>query len=377
MPAIHPRLLLVALTLLASCGPRAPEAGPRVLISGDSVVMTEPDAEGLFMPLRAQAKLADGGWLADIGTAVDHFDASGRLVQRIGRAGNGPGEFQRISTILTLPGDSLFAAVDARRGRIIVFDIATGEVRREVLVRPFFPGQQWRWIGDTVVMPSKLSATPFTSWVPATDSVWSWGRVPEIFATSFQAYTQGGEPSLVRRGAGWLAVYPGDGRVFELSADGKIQRTIELPVARRRGVPAGLADSVAAIGASGVFRYAASLVFAIWELPGGDYALIHMDTDPDLDEAVYTASRGAGGISYRNTNYWLTFLSHDLSRACPDTRIPFEADNLIVPFVNGDSLFFLTRSVATDTTANAVLHRFRVDDGPCVWVNTTMGAPAP
>jgi hypothetical protein len=368
-------LFLIAALLLAGCGPGTAGDGDRIMISGDSVVMTESDADGLFMPLRAQAKLADGGILADIGTAIDHFDAQGRLVQRIGRAGNGPGEFQRISTILTLPGDTLFAAVDARRGRIIVFAIATGELRREVLVRPFFPGQQWRWIGDTAIMPGKLSPRPFTSWVPSTDSVWSWGEVPEIFTASVQAYSQGGEPSLVRRGDGWLAVYPGDGRVFELSADGTLQRAIEIPVARRRGVPAGLADSVAAINASRVFRYAASLVFAIWELPNGDYALVHMDTDPDLDKAVYAASKGAGGISYQNTSYWLTFLSHDLHRACPDTRVPFEPDNLVVPFFKGDSVFFLTRSVATDTTVNAVLHQFRLDDAPCTWVSTTAASP--
>lgn len=360
--------LLIAVVLLG-CGraPSGDEGG--VTISGDSVLMTEPDAEGLFMPLRAQARLSDGGLLADIGTAIDQFDADGRFVRRIGRSGAGPGEFRRISTILTLPGDSLFAAVDARRGRIIVFALRTGELRREIAVRPFFPGQQWRWVGDTVVMPRKLSATPFTSWVPSTDSVWSWGEVPEIFTRSITAYSQGGEPSIVRRGSGWLAVYPGDARVFELSADGTIGRGVEVPVARRRGVPEALADSVEAINASGVFRYAASLVFAIWELSNGNYAVVHMDTDPQLDAAVYAASNGAGGLSYENTNYWVTFLSRDLRRACPDARVPFEPDNLIVPFFKADTLFFLTRSVATDTTVNAALHRFRLDDSDCAWVD--------
>lgn len=327
--------------------------------------MLEPDAEGLFMPLRAQARLVDGGLLADIGNAVDRFDASGRFVRRIGRAGRGPGEFERISTILTLPGDSLFAAVDARRARIVVFETATGRLRREVPVRPFFAGQQWRWVGDTVVMPGKLSATPFTSWVPATDSTWSWGTVPEIYTKSITAYSQGGEPSLVRRGDGWLAVYPGDGRLFELAADGSVTRATEIPATRRRGVPPALGDSVAAIQRSGTFRYAASLVFAIWELPSGDYAIVHMDTDPTLNADAYAASNGAGGITYDSTSYWVTFLSPDLRRWCPDNRIPFAPDNLAVPFFRADSVFFLTRSVATDSTTHAVLHRFRMDATAC------------
>ena len=370
MKMLRSRVILFAALFLAGCDRIRSAGEDAVRITGDSVVMIEPEAEGLYMPLRAQARFSNGGFLADNGTSIDQFDERGRFVRRIGRAGSGPGEFQRISTILTLPGDSLFAAVDARRARILVFETASGTLRREVPVRPFFPGQQWRWYGDTVVMPSKLSATPFTSWIPSTDSVWSWGGVPEIFSESITAYSQGGEPSIVRRGEGWLAVYPADGRVFELSADGTIRRAIGIPVVHRRGTPPALADSVAAIGASGVFRYAASLVFAIWEMPNGSYALVHMDTDPKLNEESYAASNGAGGITYENTSYWVTVLSQDLSHACPDARVPFEPDNLIVPFFKEDSVFFLTRRVATDTTAHAVLHRFRLDDSQCVWVST-------
>jgi hypothetical protein len=372
--------ILAAALWLAACDASPASGDDAAAITGDSLVMSEPDAEGLYMPLRAMARLSDGRLLADIGTAIDQFDASGRFVRRIGRQGNGPGEFQRISTVLTLPGDTLFAAVDARRARIIVFETATGTLRREVAVRPFFAGQQWRWSldGDTVVMPGKLNATPFMSWVPATDSTWTWGAVPEIYHKSITAYSQGGEPSIVRRGDGWLAVYPGDGRLHELSADGSFSRAIDIPVARRRGVPPDLGDSVTAIQASGTFRYAASLVFALWELPSGNYALVHMDTDPTLDAAVYAASNGAGGITYDRTRYWVTFISQDLRRACPDNRVPFEPDNLLVPFVKdkADSVFFLTRSVATDSTANAVLHRFRADEGRCEWVRTKEAASA-
>lgn len=370
-------MIIIAVLCVSACDRGAAGGAAEVEISGDSLVMIEPDAEGLFMPLRAQAHLSDGSLLADIGNAIDHFDATGKFVRRVGRDGGGPGEFRRISTILTLPGDTLFAAVDARRARIVIFETATGTLRREVAVSPFFPGQQWRWYGDTVVFASKLSATPFTSWVPSTDSIWSWGTVPEIYTKSITAYSQGGEPSVVRRGGGWLAVYPGDGRVFALTREGAFQRAIEIPKTRRRGVPPDLADSVKAIQASGLFRYSASLVFALWELPNGNYALVHMDTDPELNAASYAASSGAGGITYRNTNYWVTFLSKDLARACPDIRVPFEPENMIVPYFSADSLFFLTRSVATDSTAHAVLHRFRLDDSRCDWVATSVSFLTP
>ena len=367
---LRPLVLFLAATFVGGCDLTESGTAAGAVITGDSVVMVEPEAEGLYYPLLTQARLSNGGILADIGTAIDHFDGSGRFVRRIGRAGSGPGEFQRISTVLILPGDSLFAVVDSRRARIIVFETASGTLRREVVVTRVFPGQQWRWHGDTAIMPGKLSAAPFTSWVPSTDSVWSWGSVPEIYTQSMSAYSQGGEPSIVRRGEGWLAVYPADGRVFELSADGKIVRAIDIPHAHRRGIPPGLADSVRAIQASGVFRYAASMVFAIWELPSGSYAIIHMDTDPIVNPASAAAASGTGGITYEDTRYWVTFLSNDLSRACPDAHIPFEPDNLLVLFVKADSVFFLSRTVATDTAANAVLHRFRVDDRQCDWVKT-------
>jgi hypothetical protein len=318
------------------------------MITGDSVVMVEPEAEACIIPADA-SRLSSGGsrryrdgdrplrWGGRYPT-----DRKGR--QRLRRV---PAHFYR----LILPGDSLFA-VATRETRIIVFETAAGHYVGRSSSLASFPASNGDGMVDTA------------------DSVWSWGSVPEIYTQSMSAYSQGGEPSIVRRGEGWLAVYPADGRVFELSADGKIVRAIDIPHAHRRGIPPGLADSVRAIQASGVFRYAASMVFAIWELPSGSYAIIHMDTDPIVNPASAAAASGTGGITYEDTRYWVTFLSNDLSRACPDAHIPFEPDNLLVPFVKADSVFFLSRTVATDTAANAVLHRFRVDDRQCDWVKT-------
>ena len=373
------KLAWVFAAIAAIVAPIACESSPddrarSATISGDSVIMSEPEGDGLYIPLRSQARLGDGSLLADVGNAVDIFDPSGRFALRVGRSGSGPGEFQRISTIIHLPGDSLFAVVDGRRARILLFHALSGDLRREILITPFFPGQQWRWYGDTVVMPTKLSPKPFVSWVPASDSLWAWGETPGIYSRSISAYSQGGEPSLARRNDGWLAVFPADGRLYYLEADGALKSAYELPVHRRRGVPANLADSVDAIFASGVFRYAASLVFAIWELSNGDYAIVHADTDPDVRLESVPGSGGSANVTFLNTRYWVTFVAHDLTRACPDEPVPFQPENLLVPFFAADSVFFLDRRAASDTTAEAVLHRFRMESASCRWVAMT---PAP
>lgn len=57
-------------------------------------------------------------------------DAQGRLAYRLGRPGDGPGEFRGISALLPLGGDSL-GVYDGRRRRLSVFDPG-GDLAREV-----------------------------------------------------------------------------------------------------------------------------------------------------------------------------------------------------------------------------------------------------
>ncbi|MEO8450227.1 MAG: hypothetical protein ABI647_10580 [Gemmatimonadota bacterium] len=339
------------------------------------MAIAEPDSLESFLPLRTQALTARGELVMETGSAILHFDPRGRLLNVMGRSGSGPGEFIRISTVIALPGDSLVAAVDARRGRIVIFALSDGTLRREVSVAPFFAVQQSRIVGDTVVMPGKLSDRPFTSWLPRSDSVWRWGEAPPIFAKSIQAYSQGGEPSIAPFEAGWVALYPADGSLYVLRHDGTPTGVIALPVRRRVGVPNDVAERVAKVAKSGRFRYAASLALGIHRLSDGRYLTIHLDADPDLNLKTFDPASGGRGITYSNVRYWVSLLSADLSRACVDGLMPASADDIILPIVGNDTVYLLARTVDPAGRLRTVLRSYSVSDAGCDWQPTGGSQP--
>ena len=346
------------------------DAGPAMSVL-DSTVLAEPDSLEAFLALRTQARAAHGGLLLDTGEAIVQFDSQGTVVRVLGRPGHGPGEFVRISSIGLLAGDSLVAAVDARRARIVVFGLNNGNLRREVPLRaPFYPDQQWLTRGDTVIMPGKLLRAPFTSWVTTTDSVWSWGVAPPIYARSQQAYSQGGEPSIAPYGDGWIGLFPADPDLYVLDRAGRPQARVTIPVRRRLGVPPNVAEQVAAIAASGSFRFAASLVLAVRRLNSGAYLLMHVDADARLVRSVNDPSSGRGGVAYEKVRYWASMLSPDLRRACVDGLAPIEVDNILSPFFSGDTLFFVARRVMANDRVRAVLYSIALDDSRCAWTPT-------
>jgi hypothetical protein len=347
-----------------------PDVGPTVVVL-DSVVLAEPDSLEAFLPLRTQAITAHGEVLLETGAAVLHFDPAGSLRRIIGRPGNGPGEFVRISSIGLLSGDSLFAAVDARRARIIVFGLSDGVVRREILITtPFFPDQQWVVNADTVVMPGKLRAQPFTTWTTTTDSLQHWGVAPPIFGRSLAAYSQGGEPAIAPFDTGWLALFPADPFLYVLSKGGAPLGRVALPTSRRLGVPADVADQVSAIAKTDSFRFAASLVLANRKLSTGQYLLVHMDADTELNRSVTDPSSGGSSVSYSNVRYWVSLLSADLSRACVDALVPLDVENVLSPFFRDDRLYFVARRVDPAGSLRSVLYSYRVTDDGCRWLQT-------
>lgn len=372
------RNLIIAVLLLAACNsPATRSDGGPVVTALDSVVLAEPDSLEAFLPLRTQAITATGELLIETGTAVLHFAPDGNLRRVIGRPGAGPGEFTRISSLGLLAGDSLFAVVDARRARIVVFGLDDGALRREVVLStPIFADQQWVVRGDTVVMPGKLKAKPFTTWVTTSDSIRHWGVAPPIFEASLTAYSQGGEPAIAPRDDGWLALFPADPELYVLDRAGEVVGRVALPATRRLGVPADVADQVAAIAASDSFRFASSLVLANRQLSDGKYLLMHMDADAELHRAVSDPSSGGAGVSYSNVRYWVSLLSADLSQACVDALVPLEVENVLSPFFRDDTLYFVARRVTEAGRLRSVLYSYDISDRGCQWIPTGGVQPA-
>jgi hypothetical protein len=370
------RLAILA-ALLAACRNAADSGGPGPAVTvADSVLLAEPDSIEEFLPLRTQAIALAGDLLLETGTAILHFDRAGHLLRIIGRPGNGPGEFVRISSLGLLSGDSLFAAVDARRARIIIFDLRDGALRREVtLTTPFYPDQQWVVSGDTVVMPGKLQRQPFTTWITTTDSIWHWGAAPPIYDSSLTAYSQGGEPSIAPHDSGWLALFPADPSLHLLSRHGTPLGRVTVPARRRLGVPPDVVDRVAAIAKADDFHFAASLVLANHRQSNGQYLLVHLDAETELNRNVNDPSSGGGTVAYSNVRYWVSLLSTDLTRACVDGLVPLNVDNILSPFFRGDTLYFVARRLDPTGRLRSMLYAYGVTDDGCRWIPTGGAQP--
>ena len=97
----------------------APESGdsafwsvdpePAFVIGGSAVVDTQDDPSHLVWEVRGLARLSDGRVLVHSAgeEAVFLFEPTGELVTRIGRKGQGPGEFVRPQHIQVLPDDTI------------------------------------------------------------------------------------------------------------------------------------------------------------------------------------------------------------------------------------------------------------------------------
>lgn len=157
---------LAATWLLASCGndPRAPamvqqdSAGvpiavvapvsdwpaQAVLAESPLLVMgeaTSPDAprlnNGYWIPV---ARLADGAFVVGDGVRFFQFAPDGSLLDVVGRAGDGPGEFRDLRSICAGRGDTLLLVDDGRRV-VTVYDLrGRAVVRQFPTVQAVHPG---------------------------------------------------------------------------------------------------------------------------------------------------------------------------------------------------------------------------------------------
>lgn len=175
--------------VLAACGAPAPDAAPVVVDSAgitlvtntaeqfqaletwslDSVPLFEvAGAEGAEVVLYQVREVVPlrGGRLAVANDGSDEvlvLDREGHLIRRLGRPGDGPGEFQSTGSIIELPGDSI-GVYDYLRRRLTVFD-PSAEVAREANLGPLASQTGWSRVlplagGDYVYFTDAGFPTP-------------------------------------------------------------------------------------------------------------------------------------------------------------------------------------------------------------------------
>lgn len=116
--------VVLALTLLAAPLPAQWSLSPQPTVRiGD-----EARPEYQFSRIEHLRRLSDGRIVATTGPDIRFFDPSGSFLSKAGGRGRGPGEFQYVSALLVLPGDTL---VTMNVRTIIVLDPEGKFVRQE------------------------------------------------------------------------------------------------------------------------------------------------------------------------------------------------------------------------------------------------------
>lgn len=141
---------------------------------------------------------------------VKVFDGSGRFLRVIGREGEGPGEFRRISALVITPGDSLYV-LDNGNSRLTAFSPAHGMVRTAPL--PFgvdYPKVHYLpndlLLVNANVRTPELLGLPLHIVAPDGEHVRSFGSTDRAFRPDFPQFLRRWT-ALSRDGTVWSA-YP-------------------------------------------------------------------------------------------------------------------------------------------------------------------------
>ncbi len=356
----------IAIATAVGCGQednvtRAPRGvhGPTISLV-DSIILEEPDSVGLTQLSYVAHGL--GYWFV---TAYEHgqvlkFDGEGNFVGTIGRRGGGPGEMMSAAVIHIVGPDSLLAVVDGMRRYLSLFDPRSGEFVRG-LVAPFTSaGQAWTVRGDTLVFSTTPGPSLIGRWDPSTDSVELLGSVP--------AHTSGGlwylfygRPEVVPVGSGYVAHLPTVPGVLVLDERGAVVGKIGIPAARRRGMPDDILDRHARLNSRLRLEFLGSGSLGIHLFPSGEIGVVHADLD---------VVRRPPNPQFGNARFFLSVLSQDFSAACIDGEVPFTSDVMPMPFLSGDTITVLSRTVTADDAVRSVLYRFHVSTSECDWLPT-------
>lgn len=157
-----------SVALRDSAGVRLVEQGPLdalpVLVVSPEPVFTVGWAEAgvTFGAIPAGALLSDGSAVAfDDGAKVLYrISASGDDVRRVGRAGEGPGEFQDAASVTVFPGDT-----------VVVYDRALGRLSRFDGDGDFVSSGSWARQGMVFSRPAGMAGPAALAWIPESYAV--------------------------------------------------------------------------------------------------------------------------------------------------------------------------------------------------------------
>jgi len=363
------------LTFLGNCLDSSPEArkpagetGPVVLPLGD-ILLEETGDYYLGNPWSLVVDTADGSFLISdaFEGQVIRFGRDGMVVQRYGRPGEGPDEFQRMGPTFIL-NDSVVIGVDSRRRLFKLFSREGGEYLESFRYRGRV-GDGVSVVGGMVVAPS-VEDTEFTSvliWDPAGGSFRYLVDPPEPYMQSLKK----NGPFAGSLGSGRVVAWAdtllvGMAGVNELRLAnwrGDLLDTIRPPSVRRRGVPRDAQvkfDTDMSLSFTDRGEMMSSL-HSIYRTLNGETVLVHYDQ----------TIRGEPPTVEFLAGIYVTVLSADRQTACVDGSVPYGNETRARLTMSRDTLFLLDRTLnEAEDGLKTWIRLYRIDTSRCTWTPT-------
>ncbi len=343
------------------------QLGP-ALIMEDSVVLRETDDHYVGQPV-SLIPIGDGSFLIADGfsNSVLHFDSQGRYRKTFGRKGRESGEFRFVSPAGFVSGDLVGIGDDHAR-ELELFELGSGRHIGAVSISPSALVDEYVVRGDTLwfggINTESWTSVGFASLGEVLGAASSGDRdgvvlspdllgAPSLYAENEVVMGLLPKVSLDVLEGQLLAGFAASPRLLLANSGGAVLDSIEIPVARRRGLPSD--DNLLALKpgpeATSIFGEVSFLV-KVSRTSRGYIHAIHQESSYD------PATRQMRGT------FFVSSVRADGTEACPDTLVPTSDAGLAELTLEGNRLHVLDQRLG-GSRAKTVVRTFRIDPVNC------------
>jgi hypothetical protein len=327
-------------------------AAPNAIRKVGEVVLRETDSLFVAGPIGLTIGGDGSLYVSDnIEHHVVRFGRTGEPTRTYGRPGQGPGELQAPSR-LGLVGDSVLLVADNRRGQVTAYDVASGQYLYDIAVTGTSGAISARH--DTVWLGLRHfgTQTGVATWSARDRTPRHIVDFPASYKVSRQVATVYSYVQVLPLGDSLLVSYFASPDLLLTDLDGRVWRTMRIPVVRRRAIPADVERRYYEARSRNERASLVPLLAVSHRLSSGTLALVSYDID------------WPGQVTLRRA--WVILLSPDPERACLDLPLPLTRDGTGNVAFHGDTLVTLEQEVHGQGV-RLVSRRYVVDEGACTW----------
>ena len=332
------------------------DAQPAVMVR-DSIVLEESGDDYLVLPIPVIPDGSGGYLVTDYQQPrVFHYSGEGRLLQRYGRQGEGPGEFTEASGaypwgaghVLVLSWKPIAAQLFERdTGRF------TERFPLKYFVEHVVPDSAALWMSGPHYEPRSavrrldLGDDEAESVVPLPDEYQAGSPVGGMFPS--MPFVKWADTLLV--GFGPLPY------LIVTDASGNELDRFEVPAVGRRGTPADPESAIVEELRGGRY-FAAFALFSVTKgvhrRPDGSFLLVHADARSEEPPVSMEA-------------LWVSVIDQDRMRVCPDGVVPLGSRSRPAIGFDGDRMLVLEQTLRGGD-AVSILRRIAVVTDECDWI---------